>query len=424
MRIRLFLSFVFCCLCCVSLCAAEPSWPVFHGLSGDNISKETGLLKSWPEDGPPLLWKSDVLGTTEFPGYSSVTIMDGRLVTTGNVITGDQTHVFVFALDANTGKKLWDYDNGPAWTGHFPGDRSTPTLDGDRVYAFSAMGRLTCLNAKDGKEIWTRDIKADANADLPTWAFAESVVIDGDKVVCWPGGKKAAVMALDKMTGKTIWETPGSDEKAAYSTMIIFEQDGVRIYANMNQKGVLGVRAKDGKQLFSHPHPTSYDVNATMPYYSDGKLLISSGYGTTGTQLLKLTISGDAGTLEPIWVKQPLDNQHGGLIVLDGFIYGAANKYKGGSWLCLDEKNGDIKWESRAINQGSISCADNMLYLYGEKDGVVALVKPDSEKYEEVSKFTLPEGGAGNYWAHPVICGGKLYLRHAPYLYCFDVKAK
>ncbi len=414
----LFLAFV------PTLSAAEPSWPVFHGPKGDNKSTDTGLLKSWPDGGPKLLWKIDTLGNTEFPGYSGVTVADEKLFTTGNVKNGDdekEANSFVFALDTATGTEIWRYDNGPGWTGHYPGDRSTPTVDGDRVYAFSSLGRMACLELATGKEIWARNIRDEFSAKLPTWSYAESPVIDGDVLLCWPGSQEAAALALDKMTGKTIWATPGTEQLAAYATTIVFEQDGLKIYANMNQKGLIGVNAKTGEQLFFVDHPTSYDVNATMPVYQNGRILTSAGYGTTGTQQFKLTVSGDKVSVEKVWHEKKLDNQHGGLVVLDGYIYGSAHKYKGGNWLCLKWEDGSIAWDEQGVRQGSVTFADGMLYCMSEKDGTVALVKATPEKYEEISRFMLPEEGAGLYWAHPVVCGKKLYLRHAQFLYCYDV---
>lgn len=403
--------------------ASELSWPVFHGLQGDNISKETGLLKTWPSGGPKLLWKAKELGDTEYPGYSGAVIAQGRVFTTGNKTVGNSVHSFVFALDESGGEILWSYDNGPAWTGHYPGDRSTPTLDGDRLYAFSAQGRLACLDLESGREKWARSLRKEAEAELPKWAYAESVVVDGEKLICWPGGKKIAVLAMDKMTGKTIWSTPGSESVAGYATTAIIEQDGLRIYANMNQKGLLAVDAQDGRKLFFYDHQTQYDINATMPYYQDGKILISSGYGS-GTELLRLTVSGKNASVEPIWREKKLDNQHGGLIVLDGYIYGSAHHYRRGMWLCLKWEDGSVAWEDRGVGQGSIACGEGLLYCLGETGGEVALVRPNPEKYDEIARFTLPEEGEGKFWAHPAICGGKLFLRHAGFLYCYDIDAR
>ncbi len=406
----------------LSLFAEEPSWPVFHGLKGDNISPETGLLTSWPEDGPKLLWMAEGIGNTEFPGYSTVVVADGRAYTTGNVKVGTEdkpANAFVFCLDEKTGKILWKYDNGSGWTGHYPGDRSTPTLDGDRVYAYSAMGKLVCLNAKNGEKIWDRDLREEYGAKLPVWAYAESVVVDGDKVVCWPGAKQAAAVALDKMSGKTIWETPGSDDVAGYATTLIFEMDGRKMYANTNQKGVLIVDAKTGELLLFYEHQTKYDINATIPYYRDGKMLITSGYGS-GSERIELKFVDGKLTAKQLWANKKFDNQHGGIIVLGDTVYGSAHHYKGGIWIAMNLLDGEILWENRGIGQGSSSFAEGMLYCMSEKDGTVGLIKATPEKYEEISRFSLPEG-AGMYWAHPVICGKKLYLRHADKVFCYDI---
>jgi len=409
-------------VCVLPLFAAGPSWPMFHGATGDNFSPETGLLTVWPEDGPKLLWKTDGIGNTEFPGYSTVVVGDGRVYTTGNVKVGEDdkpANAFVFCLDEKTGEILWKYDNGPGWTGHYPGDRSTPTLDGDCLYAVSAMGRLVCLDARTGDEIWACQLLEVYEAKLSTWAHAESVVIDGDKVIAWPGGKKASVVALDKKTGKTIWETPGSDDVAGYATALIFEMDGRRMYANMNQKGLLIVDAQTGEKLLFHEHVTKFDINATIPYYFDGKMLITSGYGT-GSELLQLKLADGKLVAERIWENKKFDNQHGGIIILDGTVYGAAHNYKQGIWIAMRLSDGEILWEDRGVGQGCCSFADGMLYCMGEKSGTVGLVKPSPEKYEEISRFTLPEG-AGMAWAHPVICGKKLFLRRDNVVYCFDI---
>ncbi len=407
--------------------AAEPSWPVFHGPKGDNISPDTGLLKSWPEGGPKLLWKADKIGTTEYPGYSSVVIGDGCVFTTGNVKMGSgdkPANDFVYCLDLKTGKELWKYDNGPGWTGHYPGDRSTPTLDGDRLYALSADGMLTCLKAKSGEKIWACNVRKEYDAALPKWAYAESVVVDGDKVVCWPGGKKASVVAFNKLDGMVIWETPGSDELAGYGTMLIFEMGGRRIYVSTTQHGFLFVDAKTGENLLFYEHKTQYDINATIPYFDakTGKMFLTSGYGT-GSELIQLKLADGKLTAEQLWANKKFDNQHGGVIIRDGIIYGAAHHYKGGIWMALKWENGEIAWENKGPGQGCCSFADGLIYAMGEKEGIVALIKPNAEKYEEISRFTLPEG-VGMYWAHPVICGGKLFLRHGDVVYCYDITAQ
>ena len=355
----------FLCLTTVLLCstavAAEPSWTTFHGPNRDNVSSETGLLKSWKEGGPPLIWKVNTIGDTGFPGYSSVSIAAGRVFTTGNVKTGDsdqEAHAYVFALDEKTGKEIWRYRNGTAWVdkGKFPGERGTPTIDGNRVYAFSATGRIACLHAAAGTEIWARNLREEYAATPPVWAYAESPFVDGNKVIIWIGGVKAAVVAVDKMTGETIWETPSTGQRGNYCSMTPFDIAGRRGYVSMNQAGVLAVDANSGAQLFAVPHKTEWDVMATTPYFFDGdKLFVTSGYGT-GAKLLKLNVSGETIIPEEVWNEPKFDNMHGGVVIKDAYAYTATHYYKRQrNWSCLKLADGTIMWEHPGIGMGAIT---------------------------------------------------------------------
>lgn len=419
--------------------AEAADWPVFHGPRGDNISPDTGLLQEWPENGPKPLWKADGLGKSAKPSsYAGVVVDDGRVFTTGNVDRDDEKTAMatLYCLEEATGKKLWQAPIGEGWRGHFEGDRGTPTVDGDRVYDLASRGSLTCFDVADGKTLWTRDLVADFEVTLPTWAYAQSVVIDGEKLIVGPGGKKASVVALDKTTGETVWTTPPMvDEverdgnkaeevqRAGYATPYLFEHEGRRMVAIMDQASVLIVDAKTGALLGRHVHKTKHDINATIPHYADGKLLTTSGYGTTGAQLFQVKIDGDKVVLEPVWQQIKFDNQHGGIVVYDGRIYGAAHNYRGGAWLCLNWEDGEIRWESRAIPQGSCTFADGRLYLYDQQEGQVVLLKASPEKFDMVGRFQIPQEGQGSYWAHPVVINKRLYLRHDTCLYCYDVAA-
>ena len=427
-----FLSFVAVLLLCPALLAAEYSWPVFNGIHRDKVSQETGLLKSWPEGGPKLLWKAADLGSTEFPGYSSVTISDGRVFTAGNVRTGEndqEAHAYVFAINEKTGEEIWRYRNGTAWTerGNFPGERGTPTIDADRVYALSAVGRVACLDAATGREIWARDLREEYDVTLPTWALAESLFVDGDKVIAWIGGEKAAVVAMNKMTGATVWETPSTGQRGNYASMLPFDYAGQRIYVNMDQAGILAVNAETGRKLFDIPYKTDWDVMATTPHFFDGKLFVTSGYGT-GSKLYRLNASGGTITPELIWENASFDNQHGGIVIKDGYAYGAAHRHGGQRmWMCIKLEDGSVAWEQsgREMSMGSITYADGMLFCMSEREGTVALLKASPEKFEELGRFTLPQteegGGVGMFWAHPVVCNKRLYLRHGTFLYCYDI---
>ncbi len=417
-------------------------WPMFRGGNGENKSLETGLLQSWPEGGPKLLWKASGLGKSSKPtGYASVVIADGRIFTTGNVDKQDnpkEAEATIYCLDEKTGKELWSAPIGEGWMGHFEGERGTPTVDGDRIYALAAKGELTCFDVKDGNRIWTRNLAADYEVTLPQWAYAQSPVIDGKNVIVGVGGKKASVVAMDKMNGNTVWETPSltfesvkegeapktETERAGYATGNVFEQDGLRMLAMMDQKAVLLVDATNGKLLARFPHETKHDINANVPIYLDGKLLVTSGVGTTGTQLLKVNVDGDKATLERIWQQKKLDTNHGGHVVLEVSIYGSSQAYKGNAWLCIRLSDGEIMWEAKPMAMGSTAYADGRVYCYDEKEGNVVLLIPTPEKYDPVGRFTLPEDGQGNFWAHPVICGKRLYLRRDTFLYCYDVAEK
>ena len=420
-RFFYFLTLLFCC---PTVIVAD--WTIFHGPNRDNVSPETGLLKSWQPGGPPLLWKVNTIGTTEFPGYASVTVAEGRVFTAGNVRTGandQEAHVYVFALDEKTGEEIWRYRNGIAWTdrARYPGERSTPTVDSERLYAFSAQGRIACLDTATGKEIWARDLRAEYDIELPEWAFAESPFIDGNKVVLWIGSEKAAVVALHKMTGETIWETPRTGQTGNYCSMTPFDHGGQRIYVSMNKKGLLAVNGDTGKELFFIMHETPRgDIMATTPYFFDGKLFITSGYGI-GSRLFTLNVSGETVTPELIWSNRNFDNHLGGIVIKDGYAYGATHRYKTGrNWMCIKLEDGSVAWEDPGVFDGPVTSADGMLYCMSEREGVVALVKATPDKYEETGRFTLPEG-VGMFWAHLVVANKKLFIRHGSVLYCFDV---
>ena len=387
-------------------------WPVFHGPDGSNKSPDTGLLKEWPEGGPKLIWQAEGLGE----GFSSVTVANGMVYTAGN----KDEKTIVTALDM-AGKPVWQAANGGAWTKDHPGTRSTPTIDGDRLYHESPIGNLICLNAKTGEEVWSLNILKEFEGENIIWALAESPIIDGDRLICCPFGKKASVVAIDKMTGKVVWAAEGTGDKAGYGTPVLVEYGGLRMVLTMNQKAVVGVDADSGTLLFRFPHETKYDVNALIPLFHEGQVFVSSGYGA-GSQLIKLSVNGKNVSAEQVWENKKFDNHHGGVILVDGYVYGTNFR---GQWMCLDWKSGEVKWTDKGIGKGSLTYADGLLYGFNERenDRTVGLIKPSPDGYELISQFQIPEGGKGNSWAHPVVIGGRLYVRHGDFLFVFDVKA-
>ncbi|OHB72826.1 MAG: hypothetical protein A2V70_01350 [Planctomycetes bacterium RBG_13_63_9] len=344
-----------------------------------------------------------------------MTTAGGLIYTAGNL--GDRTVISAIYLD---GRIRWQKPNGKAWTGDVEGTRGTPTIDGDRVYHESPLGRIVCLGAESGEPIWDRNILDEFDGENIQWALAESLLVDGDRVICCPGGKKASVAALDKMTGKTVWTTPSTGEKTSYASATLAEYQGLRMILTMNAKALIGVSADTGDLLFRHEHITEYDVNALQPIFHDGHVFISSGYGS-GSELLKLGRSGGKVTVKKVWESKQLDNHHGGVILLDGYLYGACHNNNNAKWVCLDWKTGELKYAERGVGKGSVTCAEGMLYVLSEKEQV-GLVKATPTGHDVISQFKIPPGGEGPSWAHPVVCGGRLYLRYADRLFAYNVR--
>jgi len=398
----------------VSVSAKQPAfWPRFNGPNEDNLSADRGLLRQWPKDGPPLAWKAKGLGE----GFAGVTIARGMIYTAGNV-GGKMT---ITALDLD-GQMRWQVENGPAYKKSFPGSRGTPTIDGDRVYHESPSGQVVCLNAKTGKRIWTRNILKAFGGEEAKWGLAESVLVDGDHLICCPGGPKTAVVALDKRTGKTVWQSPSAEgDVAGYASPTLVEYGGLRLILTMTAKALIGVNAKNGDLLFRFAHPTRWEVNALMPVFHDGRILISSGYGTSGSVLLKLSVRGKRASVEKVWTSKDLDNHHGGVVLLGGYVYGAGHESGDANWVCLDWRTGKTMWTAKGIGKGSLTSADGLLYTMNEKRGV-GLARATPQRYVLLSQFKIPRGGKAATWAHPVVTGGRLYLRHGDFLYVYDVK--
>ena len=402
-----------------ALFAAE--WTMFHGPDGKNRSSETGLLPSWSEEGPKLLWVIDTIGEG-VSGYSSVTIQDGRLFTSGN--QNRLSTVYCFDLDGN---RLWQYANGPAWTRSYAGTRSTPTVNGEWVYDLSPSGELVCLNVQNGEKVWGRNILTDFGGENIQWALAESPRIDGDRLYCAPGGKEASFVALNKRTGEVIWKTPSLEEKTSYSSPIIIEQDGLRMVISTYANGMFGVNPETGELLFQFHHRQKFGINCTRPIYHDGYLYLTNTWddrggegGGEGAVKLKLIIANGKVSLEEVWRDRKLDNLHDSVILIDDFLYGTSFGYKTGTFLCVDWATGEARYEDRSTGRGSLTWAEGLIYFLCEK-GDMLLIRPNPEKFDVVGQFTLPEGGEGLAWAHPVVCGKRLYIRHGKFLYCYDI---
>lgn len=384
-------------------------WSQFHGPNRDNISHETGLLKKWPAQGPELLWTAKGIGE----GFSTVAIVDGLIYTTGNI--EDFTVITALTTD---GQHKWTARNGPAYRRDKPGTRGTPTINSGRLYHENADGDIVCLDAKDGNEIWSLNIIKKFNGRNIRWALSESLLIDGNKLICTPGGENAGIVALNKSTGSTIWICKEAHDMPGYASPIVLEYEGLRHIVTLMAKSVVGVNAETGSLLWKVEHTTPFDENINTPIYHNGSVYICSR--TTGTRRLRLLVDGDRVSIEQVWESKLLDSQHGGILLLDGYLYGACRSASGGPWVCLDAKTGMRMYAEKGIGAGSLKYADGLLYALNHKR-TVALVRPNHRAFEMVSQFSIPAGGRGPTWAHPVVCSGRLYIRHGDFLYCYEV---
>ena len=398
-------------------------WPMFHGADGKNMSPDTGLLTSWPEGGPTLLWTISDVGEGA-AGYSSITIQNGRLFTTGN--RGGRHIVFCFDLDGN---KLWEYANGPAWTRNDPGTRSTPATCGDFVYDLSPLGYLVCLNVETGGRVWGRNILTDFEAENIDWGLAESLRIDGDKLFCAPGGRRASFVALNKRTGEIIWTTPSLGENTSYGSPRIIEHEGLRIVAATYSKGLFGVNIESGELLFRFRHEHQFNVNATGPIYHEGHIFFSNDWrphggpeGMGGGIKLRLTVTGGNFSLEEVWRSPYVESSQDNAILLDGVLYVVNHVRRGGAFIAADWSTGEILYEGARVGRGSpLTWAEGLLYVLSASGGDMMLVRPNPERFHVISRFGLPERGHGGFLAHPVVIGQRLYIRHGNFLYCYDI---
>lgn len=387
--------------------SVEGEWPQYRGANRDNISTDKGLLTSWPSDGPSLAWKQSGMGL----GYSSVAIAGGKLFTMGN--RGEDE--MLICLVAASGESVWSTKTGRAYRdGTGDGPRGTPTVDGDRVYALGGNGDLVCANAANGEIVWQKNILQEFGGNNITWGISESVLIDDDKLICSPGGKQGTIVALNKMTGRPIWRAniQGSPQ-AAYSSPIAVDFGGVRQYVNYVHTGVVSVSAKDGSPLWGFRESSNGTANCSTPLYSNGSVYTSSGYGT-GAASFKLAPGGKASVN---YSNKEMVNHHGGMVLLDGYVYGFDEQIL----KCIDLKSGKTKWQNRSVGKGSVTYADGHLYLRSEQ-GPVALAAASPEGYDEKGRFDQPNRSGKPSWAHPVVCGGKLFLRDMDTLLVYDVK--
>ncbi len=403
--------------------AAVSDWPRFRGPENNGICTETGLLKEWPEEGPELLWMIEGLGK----GYSTVSIAGGRIFTMGDRATGgEEDEQFVIALDLGTRGELWATEVGPP---HKDGPRCTPTVDGDLVYAIGTSGDLVCLETATGAVRWRASFPDDFQGEMMSgWKYSESPLVDGDKLVCTPGGPDATIVALDKRTGDVIWKCGIPDiggrgkDGAGYSSIVVAEIDGVRQYLQILGRGAVGVEAETGRFLWGYNRIANSVANIPSPVVRANHVFVTTSY-KTGSALLKLTRNGQQMDLEEIYFLGPeeFENHHGGVVLVGDHIYGGSGQVNGIP-VCLDFQTGEIAWKETPAGRRSaaIVYADGHLYFRYE-DGLVALIEATPEEYRLNGTFRTAVK-KGPSWPHPVIHDGKLYLRDNEVLMCYDVR--
>ena len=388
----------------------QPDWPQWRGPDRTAISTETGLLKTWTPAGPPVVWSIASLGE----GYGSLAIKGDRIYVQG--VKDSQSSVF--CLNRADGKTIWVTPLGPRLgQDRGPGPRGTPTVEDDKLYALAESGDLACLKVSDGSVAWRRNILKDFGGRNPKWLISESPLIDGNRLIVTPGGQGASIVALDKTTGKTIWTTKELSDEAAYSSCIAADIGGVRTIIGFTGQAGVGVRALDGKLMWRYEPVSNRTANIATPIVHDNKVFYTSDYGT-GCALLALKAQGGEVKAEEIYFNREMKNHHGGVVLLNGYLYG----FNSAILSCVEFATGKTVWRDRSVGKGTLTYADGQLYLLSENN-VVGLAEASPAGYREKGRFQIADQGWPS-WAHPVVCGGKFYIRNQGTLACYDVKAR
>ena len=395
-------------------------WSQWRGSDRSDVSKETGLNLDWSTKKPALSWTFRESGI----GYSSPTVVGTTLYCQG----ATDGEGFAFALDTKTGKLIWKQELG---TENVPDRESCPrgsvTVDGANLYLIRGIGQIHCLSAADGKVLWQKDFSSDFNGkQMSRWGYSESPLVDGNLVICTPGGTDGTLVALDKKTGAIVWRTTEWTDEAGYSSPLVAEVDGIRQYIQQSAKGVAGISAKDGKLLWREEIPGYRTAVIPTPIYSDHLVYVTAGYNA-GCTCIRLAREGDGIKSETVYANKNLGNQHGGVVLMNNHIYGHSDN---AGWVCQDLKTGERAWSQRnkdGVDRGSVLGIDNHLLLVDERSGTVAVAEASAEGWKEVGRMEFPERTKiqttdNMVWTHPIISNGNLYLRDHDLLFCFNLK--
>jgi outer membrane protein assembly factor BamB len=401
-------------LLCLSLveAAAQTSsgeWPQWRGPNRDGVSKETGLLKQWPAEGPPLVWKTTGAGR----GYSSFAVAGGRLYTMG--LRGEREHVIAF--DVATGKEAWATPHGSAFRNdRGDGPRGTPTIDGDKIYALGGNGDLACLDTKTGRVVWTLNMLQKFGGSNITWGISESPLVLGEKVLVNAGGPGASIVALNKKDGSLIWKS--QSDHAGYSSAIPVDAGGIKQVVFFTSSRVVGLDLRDGRLLWEYPRAANNVANAATPIARGNRVFISSDYGNGGGLVEIKANDKGAVTAQEIYFTKDMRNHHSSSVLIGEYLYGFSSSIL----TAMRFDTGEIAWKDRSVGKGSLVYADGNLYCLSE-NGIVGLVEATPEGYRERGRFRIPQDSLPT-WSHPVVAGGRLYLRDQDTIYAYDVRQK
>ncbi len=388
----------------------DTDWPQWRGPDRTGLSKESGLMRQWPSAGPTLVWTTAALGA----GYGSIAVKADRLFVQG--LKGNDSVITV--LNRTDGKTVWSKVLGPgAHNEQGPGPRGTPTVDDDRLYVLTENGDLACLKTADGTTVWQRNILKDFGGRNIQWLISESPLVDGNNVVVTPGGRGAGVVALNKMSGATVWTSKDLSDAAGYASPVIADVLGVRTVMTLTSAAGVGVRASDGKLMWRYPRVANGTANITTPIFFDNKVFYTSNYDTGGA-LLGLSLQGGEVKAQEVYFTREMQNHHGGVVLVNGYLYGFSNSIL----TCLEFATGKVTWRHRSVGKGSLTYANGDLYLVGE-DNVVGLAEASPTEYREKGRFRIPDQGLPS-WSHPVVSGGRLYIRNQSTLAAYDVRAR
>jgi outer membrane protein assembly factor BamB len=387
---------------------ALDDWPQWRGPRRDGVSTEKGLLKAWPQNGPPLAWRTTGAGE----GYSSFAVADGRLYTLG----ARGSTEYAIAFDAGTGKRIWEVATGQRFNNdRGDGPRGTPTVEGGKVYAFGASGDIAVLEAASGKVLWKKNVLREFGGSNITWGLSESPLVLSDRILLNAGGRGASIVALDKNDGKVLWKSE-SDE-AGYSSAVVHEVGGIRQAIFFTASRVLGVDVNNGRLFWSYDQVSNRTANIATPIVRGNRVFVSSDYGT-GCALLELVPASGGITAKQIYFNRDMRNHHASAVLVGNHLFGFSSNIL----TAMEFDTGAVAWRDRSVGKGSLVFADDRLYLFSE-NGVVGLAEANPAAYREHGRFQLKTGSLPT-WSHPVVSGGKLFLRDQDTIYAYNVSAR